>query len=258
MNTTLYRPGNSLLHRLHPLSKLALAALGLGAAFGFPGVWWTLAFFALVTLPLAWSSGFFFPFLTNITRLIFPFLASLFLIQGFFTGGPTIWFTLGPLTYTLEGFTIAFDFSMRILQGIAAVTLLLFLTRPDYLMLALNERGLPHQVSYLVVTTLQIIPRFQSKAASILAAQQARGLETEGHLLHRLRLLIPLVTPLILGSIIDIDERAIALEARAFSHPGGKTSLHQLADSAAQRVLRPLLLLAALALLAWRVFEALQ
>jgi energy-coupling factor transport system permease protein len=114
----------------------------------------------------------------------------------------------------------------------------MFFTRPDHLMQALTDSGLPHQLGYVVVTTMQLIPRFQSKAQKIISAQQSRGLETGGSLLHRARMLLPLVAPLILGSIIDIEERAIALEARAFAREGERTSLYSLHDSRAQTTLR--------------------
>ena len=109
------------------------------------------------------------------------------------------------------------------------------------------------QAMYLVVTTLQIIPQFQNKAGEILNAQQARGLETQGNFLKRLRALFPVVVPMILGSLIDIDERAIALESRAFSKPGPKTSLIEIPDSEFQKFLRWSLILIGLILIVWRL-----
>jgi energy-coupling factor transport system permease protein len=75
---------------------------------------------------------------------------------------------------------------------------------------------------------------------------------------RRLRLLLPLVGPLILGSIVDVEERAMALEARAFSHPAPKTSLLTLQDSRGQAAVRVLLLLGVVSLVAWRVWALVQ
>jgi energy-coupling factor transport system permease protein len=122
-------------------------------------------------------------------------------------------------------------------------------TRPDNLMLALIERGLPRQIAYIILTSLQIIPRFQNKAEVILDAQRARGLETEGSLFHRLRILVPLIAPLILSSILELDERAIALEARAFSRQGPRTSMTILKDSKIQMAARWGLMVLILALI---------
>jgi energy-coupling factor transport system permease protein len=119
-------------------------------------------------------------------------------------------------------------------------------------MLSLSQRGVPKSLTYIILATLQLIPRFQDKATTILDAQRARGLETEGSLLQRARALLPMVKPLVLGSILDIEERAIALEARAFGRSGPKTSLLVLADSSVQAAMRWLLLVAAVAVVAAR------
>jgi energy-coupling factor transporter transmembrane protein EcfT len=50
--------------------------------------------------------------------------------------------------------------------------------------------------------------------------------------------LLPLVGPLVFGSLVDVEERAIALEARAFKAKRIKTSLLQIPDSPGQNVLR--------------------
>jgi energy-coupling factor transport system permease protein len=119
-------------------------------------------------------------------------------------------------------------------------------------MLSLTERGFPPMIAYIVLTTIQIVPRFQARAATILDAQRSRGLETEGSLPHRLRALLPLVVPLILSSLVDVEERAVALEARAFSRKGAKTSLLILRDTAFQRVARWFILFVLAVVLALR------
>jgi energy-coupling factor transporter transmembrane protein EcfT len=126
-------------------------------------------------------------------------------------------------------------------------------TRVDMLMRALVERGLPSQALYLVVTTLQLIPRFQAQAHRIQDAQRARGLETEGTFGQRARALVPLVGPLLLASLMDVEERALALEARGFSHRGPRTSLVTLHDSPGQRWLRLALWILAAALVLLRL-----
>ncbi len=50
--------------------------------------------------------------------------------------------------------------------------------------------------------------------------------------------LAPVVAPLILGSLMDLEERAIALEARAFTRRGPKTSLAEIHDAGWERALR--------------------
>jgi len=80
-------------------------------------------------------------------------------------------------------------------------------------------------------------------AATILSAQRARGLDTEGSLLKRVRGIVPLVGPVILGALAEVEERTMALEARGFTRPGHRTLLWQPADDSVQRLVRWLLLL---------------
>ena len=180
-------------------------------------------------------------------------MLSLALIQGFFTLGDTTLFSLGSFTFTLEGLLSGLTVAARLLLALGGTLLLMLSTRPDKLVLALRERGLPNALGYIVLTALQIFPRFQERARVILDAQKARGLETEVNLLRRLRLLVPLIAPLILSSIVDVEERAMALEARAFNFSAPKTSLIELRDSSGQRAIRILLLLSMLALIALRL-----
>jgi energy-coupling factor transport system permease protein len=179
----------------------------------------------------------------------------LFLIQGLLWPGGSPVARLGPLSLKAEGLAFALASTGRILMIVSSFLLLALSTRPDLLMIALAQRGFPSTLSYIVVTTIQIVPYFQGKARAILDAQRSRGLETEGGLRRRVRALLPLIVPLVLSSILDVEERAIALEARAFGRRGTKTSLQELSDSRAQSVLRwailalaPLLLVAGLVL----------
>ena len=236
--TTVYLPRQSALHSLHPLTKLALIALAVAAGALLPGTIWVLAIFVFYLMPLAALGRVLPAFLRSSLLLIWPFALSLFLIQGFFSPGEEILLQLAPFSLKLEGILLAANYSARILTWLSAVILLMLITRPDRLMLALTERGLPHQIGYIILTALQIIPRFQKRAETILDAQRARGLETEGNLFQRLRALIPLTAPLILSSILELDERAIALEARGFTHVGQRTSLTELSDSTMQVVFR--------------------
>ena len=83
-----------------------------------------------------------------------------------------------------------------------------------------------------------MVPAMADRAATIIAAQRARGLDTEGSFAARVRGLIPLAGPVILGAIGEVEERTLALEARAFGRPGRRTLLWEPPDSAVQRLAR--------------------
>ncbi|MEX2143682.1 MAG: energy-coupling factor transporter transmembrane component T [Anaerolineales bacterium] len=254
----LYLDKESGLHKLHPLTKLAFTLFLLVCAAALADLIWLLAAFVFLLVPLAWWGRVISPVLRSGLAVITPFVISLSLIQGFFTGGETELFSVGSFVFTLEGWLAGLTVAARILVALSGALLLTLSTRPDALMHALTQRGLPNGLAYIVLSSIQIFPRFQDRAQLILQAQQARGLETQTHFVRRLGLLVPLTGPLILSSIVDVEERAMALEARAFSRAGRKTSLLVLRDSLGQRLVRLALLTVGLGLVAMRVWYLLQ
>ena len=66
--------------------------------------------------------------------------------------------------------------------------------------------------------------------------------------------MLPLVEPLVLGSIIDVDERAIALEARGFSSNTPKTFFRTVEDRRWEQIFRWALLILSVILILVRLF----
>ena len=230
-----YLPRPSGLHNLYPLTKLALAAGPVAAGFAARGPEVPIALFLGVVLPLAAWGRIAGSLLRVLAFILFPYFLSVLLVQGlFFPGATRVIVSLGPLALKEEGLVFAVGTASRILLLAGAGLLLLFSTHPADLALALRERGMPGALAYIVVTAIQLIPQTQARASAIVDAQRARGLETEGQLLTRIRALIPLLGPLILGALAEVDERAMALDARAFSAPGIKTSYKELPDTRLQ------------------------
>ena len=127
-------------------------------------------------------------------------------------------------------------------------------THPSELMSDLTRRGLPGQFAYVIISTLQIIPQMQAKAQTIIAAQRSRGLDTQSSFLKRAGSIFPLVAPLVFGSLVEVEERAIAIEARGFTSTHIKTSLHEIPDSQADKILRWVLVVLVIASLAFRIW----
>jgi energy-coupling factor transport system permease protein len=95
----------------------------------------------------------------------------------------------------------------------------------------------------VIGATLRTVPRILQRAGEITEAQRARGMDTQGGVWRRIRGVLPLAGPLIFGALTDVEEQAMALEARGFSAPARRTVLRVFPDSGQQRILRWLLLL---------------
>jgi len=219
-----------------------------------PGIWTSYALFLAVLIPLAAVGQVFGSLIRIIWKVVLPFAVSVFLIQGFLWTGGTPILHLGPISLKQEGLEFALTSSGRILIVVGTFIWFTLTTRPDTLMTSLAQRGFPAKLAYTIVATIQIVPRFQARAAAILDAQRARGLETEGSFRKRVKAIVPLVVPLILSSLVDVEERALAIEARGFSHPGVKTSLVEIPEAGWEKFARWTLLLAAAAMIGFRVW----
>jgi energy-coupling factor transport system permease protein len=240
--TGYYRPGSSWLHRRHPITKLLGLALVLLAAFILPPL--VLVPIAIALLLIATSAGLL-GALVRALRIPLVLLASIIVVNAlFFPGAVDRLLVLGPLAVTGEGLTFGLVSAGRVFVAFLASVLFLFTTLADDMLEALVARGASHRFAFVVLSAVQLVPRMQDRAASILDAQQARGLPIKGSLRVRIRALVPLIAPVLLGSLIDVRERTLALEARGFGARPGRTAYRVVADPRSDRPLRWLLGLA--------------
>jgi energy-coupling factor transport system permease protein len=260
MNTfSMYAARESGLHRLHPLTKGLLTLLLLVTGLTLPGNWTGYFLVLFVVLPLAAWGRIFSPFVRAVWKVSLPLIISVVLIQSLFWGKGTPIFEVWILSPKWEGAIFALISIGRILLLMSSFILFAMTTRPDALMISLKQVGVPSSLAYIIVTTLQIIPRFQSKASTILDAQRSRGLETEGNMFLRARAVVPIVLPLVLGSLVEVEERAIAIEARGFNSNRKETALIEIPDTKEQQLMRRvfvvLMVLSIVARVAWQLLS---
>jgi energy-coupling factor transport system permease protein len=162
----------------------------------------------------------------------------------FFPGTATVIFRIGPFAATAEGLRFAIEILARILAISGAITLFYLTTKPAELVVDLERRGVSQRLAFVANASVQTVPAMLERASAITMAQRARGLDTEGSFWRRIRGIVPIVGPVILGSIGEVEERTLALEARGFSRPGRRTLLWVPADSRAQQLARWLIVAA--------------
>lgn len=250
-----YVKRDSVIHRLNPLTKLMIVLAFVLVAFLTPYYWTPSLVLLFGILPVCLLGGVARSYLNAALRIILPAAVFLFIMQGLFhpvTGEELFRFLF--LHPTRESVRFAFGNATRIVVMVSAFTLFLLTTHPSELMSDLTRRGLPGQFAYVIISTLQILPQMQAKTQTILAAQRARGLDTESSFLKRAGSLFPLVGPLVFGSLVEVEERAIAIEARGFTSTHVKTSLHDIPDTSSDKLIRwtlTALIVAALAARIW-------
>jgi energy-coupling factor transport system permease protein len=177
--------------------------------------------------------------------LTLPIAVSVLLVNlFFFPAGREILFQVGPITATAEGLGFALETLARIGAISGAITLFYLTTPASELVLDLERRGVSPRIAFVTLASVQTVPALVERASTITAAQRARGLDTEGSLWRRLRGVLPLAGPVLLGSITEVEERTMAFEARGFTRPGRRTLLWWPSDSGRQRLARWVLVLA--------------
>lgn len=170
--------------------------------------------------------------------LTLPVAISVVLVSVFTRAGTTVLFTIGPFDATVEGVDFAGQILVRLFAISTAIGLFGLTTDPRALVKDLERRGLSSRFAFVAAATLEAVPAMLERAQVIQASQRARGLDTEGSIRARLRGVLPLVAPVILSSLTEVEERTLALEVRAFGRPGRRHLLWWAPDRSWERVLR--------------------
>ena len=207
-----YCPGNSVLHRMNPITKIVLAFLISVSAFAAGSVYYLL-FVLAADILLGMIGG-----ITNKTMRVLigllKFSVFLFILQLLFSRGGNRVF----LFVTDEGIRTAVTICLRLVAACIPLALMLTITEYSDLTNALvRVTRLPYKYAFTIATTLRFIPLFLSEMAAIMEAQTARGVELDASgFFKKMKLVLPLAVPLLMISVRKIDSTAIAAEARGF------------------------------------------
>lgn len=220
-----YLPGDSILHRLDPRTKLtglvallvcvfttssvsALAATGIAvvglASASMVGMrvwWWGLARFSWM---LVIGAG----------------------LNAFLHGGGLPIFVFGyelPLTH--EGVTTGLWFSTELVQAITLSMTLTFTTTPRDLTRGCERLARPlerfhvpvGEIAVVLLLAMRFVPLLQMELRTIVDAQKSRGIDfSHGGLVARSRSLVAVLVPALLGTLRRSDLLAEAMTSRGF------------------------------------------
>lgn len=230
-----YFPGNSLLHRFDPRSKILFTVLFIAAIFLCKG----LVSYGITLLILLMMIGISKVqprvFLKGMKPVVFIVVCTA-ILNLFYTSGTVLW-SWGILKITEEGIWKACFMVLRILMLIACTLLLTYTTSPilltdglEKLLRPLKKLNFPvHELSMMMSIALRFIPTLIQETDKIISAQKARGADFDsGNLIQKAKALIPILIPLFISSFRRAEELAIAMECRCYHGDEGRTSLRQL------------------------------
>ena len=230
-----YFPGNSLLHRFDPRSKILFTVLFIAAIFLCKG----LVSYGITLLILLMMIGISKVqprvFLKGMKPVVFIVVCTA-ILNLFYTSGTVLW-SWGILKITEEGIWKAGFMVLRILMLIACTLLLTYTTSPilltdglEKLLRPLKKLHFPvHELSMMMSIALRFIPTLIQETDKIISAQKARGADFDsGNLNQKAKALIPILIHLFISSFRRAEELAIAMECRCYHGDEGRTSLRQL------------------------------
>ncbi len=228
-----YFPGNSVVHRLDPRTKLLILVAYIVALFSAKD-WLS---YGVVFAFLAVSIGISKIPVKSIVRGMKPLVMILVftgVLNLFFTGGETVVLQLWRISITLEGIRRAIFMVARILMLISATFLLTYTTSPisltdglESLLSPLKKLRFPvHELSMMMCIALRFIPTLIEETDKIMSAQKARGADFEnGSLMQRVKALVPILVPLFISAFRRADELATAMECRCYQGGEGRTKM---------------------------------
>ena len=230
-----YFPGNTLIHRLDPRTKLLFTILYIIALFSARGGVAYIVLFAVLCACIAISKIHPKTILRGMRPILFIIVLTA-VLNIFYTPGDPIW-QWKFLKITVEGLWAAFFMVLRISFLITCTFLLTYTTSPIMLTDGLEKllgplkrlRAPVHELSMMMSIALRFIPTLIEETDKIMSAQKARGADFDtGNLFQKAKALVPLLVPLFISAFRRADELATAMECRCYHGGEGRTRLRQL------------------------------
>ena len=231
-----YIPGNSIIHRLDPRSKLVAMILLIIIAFWANNPITNLILFiatgifvVLSEVPLS--------FFIKGLRSMFFLIAVTTLFQLFFISGGHVLFEMGFIKITSYGIEQAGISFCRFVLIIFFSTLLTLTTMPLSLATAVESLLGPlkrfkvpvHEIGLMLSMSLRFVPTLMDDTIRIMNAQKARGVDFgEGNVIQKVKAMIPILIPLFATSLKRADSLATAMEARGYQGGNGRSQYRQL------------------------------
>ena len=228
-----YFPGDTVVHRLDPRTKLILIIAYIVALFTVNGWIGYATVFAATAVCMFIAKINPKAALKGLKPIIFIIILTA-LLNIFYTEGTPV---IEGWIITWEGIEKAVMMSVRIILLIVSTFLLTYTTSPisltdglESLLAPLKKIKVPvHEMSMMMSMALRFIPTLIEETDKIMAAQKARGADFEtGSLVSRAKALLPVLVPLFVSSFRRADELAVAMESRCYHGGEGRTRLKQL------------------------------
>ena len=231
-----YIPGDSIIHRLDPRSKLLAMFLLIVISFWANNPITNLLLFVVTGIFIS-LSGVPLYFFIKVLRSMFFLIAFTTIFQLFFISGGQVLWEIGFIKITSHGIEQAGIIFCRFVLIIFFSTLLTLTTMPLSLATAVESLLSPlkrfkvpvHEIGLMLSMSLRFVPTLMDDTIRIMNAQKARGVDFgEGSIIQKVKAMIPILIPLFATSLKRADSLATAMEARGYQGGVGRSQYRQL------------------------------
>ncbi len=118
------------------------------------------------------------------------------------------------------------------IEGFLGIFLTFFMTTEMRdLCYSLERVGMSPTATFMVLSTFSGIASIKEKLATVRESQRARGIETEGNIIVKVKSILPVLFPVIISSMTGVEDKTLAMDARAFAANGKHTALRKVAPA---------------------------
>ncbi|MBW1605349.1 energy-coupling factor transporter transmembrane protein EcfT [Lactobacillus sp. Sy-1] len=229
-----YIPGNSIVHRMDPASKILLSIFFVFIIFFANNLvtYGLMTLLALVSVVASRTSLRF--FIRGIRPLLWVIIFTV-IIQILFDNTGHQLFKFYFLTVTDNGLKTAGFIFIRFLLIIFFSTVLTLTTDPlaiasgiEKLLMPLKKIKFPvYTMSLMISISLRFVPTLMDETETIIKAQSSRGVKfKEGNILARSKKMIPILIPLFISSFKHAEGLGRAMEARGYKDGDNRSQYH--------------------------------
>ena len=228
-----YFPGDSVIHRLDPRTKILLTIFFMVGIFFVNSIWMYIPLAAFMLFVIGMTKIPIKSVLLSLKPLTFIIIL-MFVLNVLMGGNGKVLVSFWIIRITQESLLRASFVVIRLVLLVLGTSLMTLTTTPIMLTDGLESILSPlkvvkfpaHELAMMMTIALRFIPTLLDETDRIMKAQLARGADFEtGGLIKKAKAMIPILIPLFVSSFKRADELALAMDSRCYNGGKGRTRM---------------------------------
>ena len=228
-----YFPGDSVIHRLDPRTKILLTIFFMVGIFFVNSIWMYIPLAVFMLFVIGMTKIPIKSVILSLKPLTFIIIL-MFVLNVLMGGDGKVLVRFWIIRITQESLLRASFVVIRLVLLVLGTSLMTLTTTPIMLTDGLESILSPlkvvkfpaHELAMMMTIALRFIPTLLDETDRIMKAQLARGADFEtGGLIKKAKAMIPILIPLFVSSFKRADELALAMDSRCYNGGKGRTRM---------------------------------